>query len=123
MKLSTLLIASSTIFLLFAGCKKNDDKTGENSNSDVQKPNSEEKPNSNTKNKNQVSNGFDSKPSLGTKAWCPVMKNEFTVTEKTEMSKYKGKYYAFCCGGCKPKFDKEPEKFIKMIKAKDQDGS
>ncbi|MGM0596967.1 MAG: YHS domain-containing protein [Myxococcota bacterium] len=121
MKLSTLLIASSTILLIFAACKKNDDKTEENSSPKAQ--NSAEKPKSNTKNKNQVSNGFANKPSPGTKAWCPVMKNEFTVTEKTEMSKYQGKYYAFCCGGCKPKFDKDPEKFIKILKEKDQNGS
>ena len=28
-------------------------------------------------------------------------------------SVYKGKTYYFCCPGCKPLFDKNPEKYIK----------
>lgn len=28
-------------------------------------------------------------------------------------SVYKGKTYYFCCSGCKPQFDKNPEKYIK----------
>ena len=56
---------------------------------------------------------FKAKPAVGTKAVCPVMGGEFTVTKDTQFSKYKGKYYAFCCPGCKPKFDQSPEKFVK----------
>ncbi len=58
-------------------------------------------------------NGFKKKPAVGTKAKCPVMGNEFTVSKETTFSKYKGKYYAFCCPGCKPQFDKTPEKYLK----------
>ncbi|MBC8103781.1 MAG: YHS domain-containing protein [Cytophagales bacterium] len=31
-------------------------------------------------------------------------------------SVYKGKKYLFCCGGCKPQFDKNPEKYVKTAK-------
>lgn len=57
-------------------------------------------------------NGFDSKPTVGTKAVCPVMGGAFTVSESTEMSEYNGKFYAFCCPGCKPQFDADPKKYI-----------
>ncbi|MCP4603715.1 MAG: YHS domain-containing protein [Proteobacteria bacterium] len=60
-----------------------------------------------------VKTAFDEKPAIGTKVKCPVMGGEFQVNEKTEFSEYKGKHYAFCCGGCKPKFDKNPAQFLK----------
>lgn len=59
------------------------------------------------------SNGFSKKPPIGTKAKCPVMGNEFTVNKDTKSSVYKGKHYVFCCPGCKPQFEKEPQKYIK----------
>ena len=31
---------------------------------------------------------------------------------------YKGKTYYFCCSGCKPMFDKNPQKYIKTASAK-----
>jgi YHS domain-containing protein len=40
------------------------------------------------------------------------MKNEFVVSESTQHSEHAGKHYAFCCPGCKPQFDADPEKFI-----------
>lgn len=55
---------------------------------------------------------FDEKPTVGTKALCPVMKNEFVVSETTEFSEHESKLYAFCCPGCKPQFDADPKKFI-----------
>ncbi|MCU0241678.1 MAG: YHS domain-containing protein [Vicinamibacteria bacterium] len=55
---------------------------------------------------------FDQPPAVGARAVCPVSRETFTVTEKTERSAYKGKHYVFCCPGCKPGFDKEPEKYI-----------
>ena len=55
---------------------------------------------------------FDAPPKTGTKATCPVMGGEFTVSEKSLRSEYKGKHYVFCCAGCKPKFDAEPEKYL-----------
>ena len=58
-------------------------------------------------------NGFSKKPAVGTKAKCPVTGNVFTVSKETQFSEYEGKYYAFCCPGCKPQFDKNPEKYLK----------
>jgi Cu(I)/Ag(I) efflux system membrane fusion protein/cobalt-zinc-cadmium efflux system membrane fusion protein len=54
-------------------------------------------------------------PIAGTKAFCPVMENEFTVKEDSEYSEYEGKYYVFCCAGCKPTFDDNPKRFIKVL--------
>ncbi|MFH2010427.1 MAG: YHS domain-containing protein [bacterium] len=58
-----------------------------------------------------VSSSFKSRPKVGTRAKCPVMKNVFTVGPQHKWSKYKGRYYVFCCPGCKPKFDKSPQKY------------
>lgn len=44
---------------------------------------------------------------------CPVMKEEVLDTASAAFSEYKGKKYYFCCPGCKPKFDKNPEKYVK----------
>ena len=33
-----------------------------------------------------------------------------------QKSVYKGKTYYFCCPGCKPQFDKNPEKYISKRK-------
>jgi YHS domain-containing protein len=47
-------------------------------------------------------------------AVCPVMGTKIPdVTKAVGKSVYKGKTYYFCCAGCKPKFDKNPEKYIK----------
>lgn len=51
------------------------------------------------------------KPKVGDAATCPVTKHAFKVTAKTTFSQYKGKWYAFCCGDCKPKFDADPAKY------------
>jgi Cu+-exporting ATPase len=55
---------------------------------------------------------FDAVPPFGTKATCSVMGNEFAIKESSDHSEYKGKHYFFCCPGCKPKFDANPEKYI-----------
>ncbi|MHB1458952.1 MAG: YHS domain-containing protein [Armatimonadota bacterium] len=46
---------------------------------------------------------------------CPVMKSKISNATKGQYGKsvYKGKTYYFCCDGCKPLFDKNPEKYIK----------
>ncbi len=62
-----------------------------------------------------VKNGFDSIPKPGTEAWCPVMKNSFKVSKETESTVYKGKTYVFCCKGCKPAFESDPEKYLKEL--------
>ena len=47
-------------------------------------------------------------------AVCPVMGNKIPdVTKAAGKSVYKGKTYYFCCGGCKPKFDANPAKYVK----------
>jgi YHS domain-containing protein len=57
-------------------------------------------------------NGFDGMPPVGTKAKCPVQGDVFEVTKDTSFSVYEGKTYVFCCPGCKPQFDANPEKYI-----------
>ncbi len=56
--------------------------------------------------------GFDKMPPVGTPAKCPVMGSEFKVKEDSEFAVYQGKTYVFCCPGCKPQFEKDPEKYI-----------
>jgi YHS domain-containing protein len=55
---------------------------------------------------------FDAVPPFGTQATCSVMGNVFAIKESSDHSEYKGKHYFFCCPGCKPKFDADPEKYI-----------
>ena len=62
-------------------------------------------------NRQKAKSAFHAKPAPGTKATCLVMGHSFTVAANTAWSKYKGKYYVFCCPGCKPKFDKNPKKY------------
>lgn len=40
---------------------------------------------------------------------CGIEVNEDTTTYKSE---YEGSTYYFCCGGCKAKFDRDPEKYV-----------
>lgn len=47
------------------------------------------------------------------KIQCPVTKDWFVQTEKSPKTVYKEKTYYFCCPGCKPQFDKNPEKYVK----------
>lgn len=46
---------------------------------------------------------------------CPVTGEKIANPAKASGGKsvYKGKAYAFCCPGCKPKFDKSPAKYVK----------
>lgn len=57
--------------------------------------------------------GFDKEQKEGSEAVCPVTKEKFKITKGTPYSKYKDKYYYFCCDACKPAFDKDPEKYLK----------
>jgi YHS domain-containing protein len=59
---------------------------------------------------------FDKAQKPGTKATCPVLGNELTIDKNTPHSEYKGKHVYFCCSGCKPDFDKNPEKYLKKAK-------
>jgi Cu+-exporting ATPase len=59
------------------------------------------------------------KPKKIVSAVCPVMGTKIPdVLKAAGKSVYKGKTYYFCCGGCKPKFDKNPEKYIKKAEKK-----
>jgi YHS domain-containing protein len=46
-------------------------------------------------------------------AVCPVMGGKISdIAKAAGKSVYKGKTYYFCCGGCKPMFDKNPRKYV-----------
>ena len=42
---------------------------------------------------------------------CVISGEKFVATAESPKSEYTGKTYAFCCPGCKKKFDAEPEKY------------
>ena len=45
---------------------------------------------------------------------CPVTGDKIASAKKAVgHSTFKGKTYYFCCSGCKPRFDKNPAKFVK----------
>ena len=49
---------------------------------------------------------------------CPVTGDKIaSVKDAVGQSTYKGKTYYFCCAGCKPRFDKDPAKFVKNAAA------
>ena len=113
----TILYTLVTITsLLFISCQcKDGDKKESDTKSMKEAPKVAPKVAKTPAVKKMNTNGYATKPDVGTKAWCPVMKNSFTVTKTTEFTQYKGKYYLFCCPGCKPKFEKSPEKYIKAL--------
>jgi YHS domain-containing protein len=54
---------------------------------------------------------FSAAPPVGTKARCPVSGEDFVVSAETLTSTHEGRVYAFCCGDCKPTFEKNPAKY------------
>jgi len=53
---------------------------------------------------------------------CPVMGTHVDdVAKAAGKSVYKGKTYYFCCPQCKPKFDKNPAKYVKAAVPKAHD--
>ena len=50
---------------------------------------------------------------VGDTAECPVSGEEFNVEATSPKHEHDGKTYYFCCGGCKKKFESNPEKFVK----------
>jgi YHS domain-containing protein len=44
---------------------------------------------------------------------CPVMGEPVTDFSKANSVEHQSKAYFFCCPGCKPKFEKDPEKYVK----------
>jgi YHS domain-containing protein len=51
---------------------------------------------------------------IGKKVFCPVMKKEFGVSNKTKVVDYNGKSYYLCCGSCEKAILKNPEKYISI---------
>jgi len=47
---------------------------------------------------------------------CPVTGEPVSDPSKAAKSEYKGKTYYFCCPACKPKFDANPEQYLKKSK-------
>lgn len=59
------------------------------------------------------------KPVKKISAVCPVMGDVIPDIKKAAgKSVYKGKTYYFCCSACKPMFDANPAKYVKVVKAK-----
>ena len=54
---------------------------------------------------------------IGTKAYCPVTGDSFTVHKQTPVVQYKGERYYMCCPGCDTEFQKDPERYIKQMEA------
>lgn len=57
-------------------------------------------------------------PAAGEKPICPVMLEEVEDPASAPYSDYRGKRYYFCCPACKPKFDKNPRKYVRALEAK-----
>ncbi len=49
---------------------------------------------------------------------CPVMLDEVEDLADAAYSDYRGKRYYFCCPACKPKFDKNPRRYVRALEAK-----
>ena len=50
---------------------------------------------------------------------CPVLHNPIDkVTKETQFSDFKGVRYYYCCDGCKPQFDKNPDKYLTDLDAR-----
>lgn len=43
---------------------------------------------------------------------CPVTGTETTPAKAYDKTEYEGKTYYFCCAGCKPEFEKDPQKYL-----------
>jgi YHS domain-containing protein len=47
------------------------------------------------------------------KVTCPVSGSTFNKSDAFGSKEYNGKTYYLCCAGCKAKFEKDPEKYVK----------
>ncbi len=61
---------------------------------------------------------FDKQPAIGTWATCAVSGEVFQVDDETDFHVHEGRTYAFCCGGCRKKFKKNPAKYAPATPAK-----
>ncbi len=55
---------------------------------------------------------FDSPPTAGTRARCPVAGEVFTVSEPAARFEHEGKHYVVCCAGCLPPLRKDPSRYL-----------
>jgi YHS domain-containing protein len=51
---------------------------------------------------------------------CPVSGDKLGEMGKPYVLVYKGQEVKLCCSGCKKDFEKDPEKYIKLIRAADK---
>ena len=51
-------------------------------------------------------------PALKAQETCPVMGGKI---DKTIYADYQGKRVYFCCKGCEPEFEQDPEKYLKVL--------
>lgn len=54
----------------------------------------------------------DATPAVQAQVRCPVTGEVVDDPSTAAKSVYKGTTYYFCCPGCKPKFDADPEKYL-----------
>ena len=54
---------------------------------------------------------FPRRPRPGERAHCPVADQDFVVKADTAMARHRGRYYAFCCPGCRRRFREDPSHF------------
>ena len=102
--LLTSLFTTVVVVLTIGAC-------GSETEASISKP-TEAKAAAATESGNGAPKEFDAPPAPGVRATCPVMGNEFVVKESSDRSEHNGKHYVFCCGGCKPKFDADPGKYL-----------
>lgn len=55
---------------------------------------------------------FEAPPQPGTRAHCPVMGHDFTISESSPRSEHNGRHFVFCCPDCKPRFDADPAQYL-----------
>ena len=61
------------------------------------------------------------KPTPDKLTTCPVSGDKLGEMGKPFVFEYKGQEVKLCCKNCKKDFDKDPAKFIKLIRAADKD--
>ena len=54
---------------------------------------------------------------------CPVSGDKLGEMDKPYVFVFKGQEVKLCCAGCKKDFDKDPAKYLKLIRAADQNTS
>jgi YHS domain-containing protein len=68
---------------------------------------------------NSVSSAV-TKPKPDLLTTCPVSGGKLGEMGKPLVFVYQGQEVKLCCGGCKAAFDKDPAKYIKIIRAADK---